>query len=163
MAKQKKKAVKKTAPRKPASPAGAAEKFMKDLSAKAELLHKKRRMIDSLKEKHHRETEDLFAEISSLKAEVLSGLKIIGLSQVKVRGGASYYISKTHGFEIKNPIAMERWAFDRRLVRPDKDLVKQELKKLAEKENLPEFAVPVEGETISYRSNKKPEDGKKKS
>lgn len=162
MAKQKKKSVKKPAaikirpaatPKKSAA-SSAAAKFMTEISAKAELLNRKRRSIDTLKEKHKRESDQLFAEISKLKGEVLAGLKIVGLKSVKVRGGASYFISKTHGFEIKNPLALHGWAAQKKLVRPDMDLVKQELKKLAEKNELPAFVAPVEGETISYRSNK---------
>lgn len=147
---------------KASSASTAAAKFMTEISAKAELLHRKRRSIDALKEKHQRETDQLYADISKLKGEVLAGLKVVGLSSVKVRGGASYYIAKTHGFEIKSDIHLRAWATEKRLVRPDMDLVKQELRKLAEKKQLPAFVAPVDGETISYRSNKKPEDGKKK-
>lgn len=137
------------------SPSGsAAANFVKDVSAKAERLHKLRKGIDAMKEKQRIELEARFAEVSTLKAEVLSGLKLIGLSSVKVRGGASYYISKTHGFQVKSQIHLDGWAREKGLVRPDMDRVKQELKKLAKAEKLPSFVEPVDGETISYRSNK---------
>jgi hypothetical protein len=127
---------------------------VKDVSAKAERLHKLRKGIDAMKEKQRIELEARFAEVATLKAEVLSGLKLIGLSSVKVRGGASYYISKTHGFQVKSQIHLDGWAREKGLVRPDMDRVKQELKKLAKAEKLPSFVEPVDGETISYRSNK---------
>jgi len=166
MSTSKKKAVKKTAKKTTgkksgtakAAPASAAADFVKDVSAKAERLHKLRASIDKVKEKHQRELEGVFAEVSNLKAEVLSGLKIIGLSSVKVRGGASYYISKSKGFQIKSPIHLDGWAMERRLVKPDMDRVKQELRKLAKEDKLPSFVEPVETETISYRSNKKNDD-----
>lgn len=159
MATSKKKVVKKAA-KKSGSPSGnAAANFVKDVSAKAEQLHKLRKGIDALKEKHKREMDERFAIVSNLKAEVLAGLKLIGLSSVKVRGGASYYISKTHGFQVKSEIHLQGWAKERGLVRPDMERVKQELKKLAKAEKLPSFVEPVDGETISYRSNK-PAEGK---
>lgn len=153
MAVKAKKTSKKT--RRPVSPAASAAKFFKDVSKKADRLHKLRKETDALKEKHRREMEKHFAEMSKLKAEVLIGLKAVNLSSVKVRGGASYYISKQRGFQITNTFTLRGWAIERKLVNPDMTLVKQELRKLAKKESLPSFAVPVESETISYRSNKK--------
>lgn len=159
MATSKKKVVKKpVAKKKPASPGGsAAANFVKDVSEKAERLHKLRRGIDAMKEKQRIELESRFAEVANLKAEVLAGLKLIGLSSVKVRGGASYFISKKKGFQIKSEIHLQGWAKEKGLVRPDMDLVKQALGKLTKDDKLPSFAVPVETETISYRNPKKPE------
>ena len=131
----------------------AAANFVKNVSSKAEELHRLRKGIDALKEKQKKEMDERFEKVALLKAEVLAGLKMIGLSSVKVREGASYFISKTHGFKIKNELALNGWARLKKLVRPDMDLVKQELKKLADKNKLPSFAEPVEGETISYRNN----------
>lgn len=148
MATSKKKVVKKS------KAETAAAGYMKQASAKAERLHKVRKSIDIIKARHARELESAFKEISDLKAELLSSFKVLGIASVKVRGGASYSITKTHGFQVKSPIHLEGWAKKEGLVRPDMDRVKQVLRKLAKAGKLPSFVAPVDGETISYRSNK---------
>lgn len=134
---------------------------MGDLSTKAERLYKVRKALVTREERFKKETETLFAEEAALKADVLDGLKSVNLASVRVRSGDTFFITKRKSFAITNPISMQKWAMKNRLVVPDKDLVKQKLKKLVELNKLPDFAELTEVDTISVR-HKEPEGKKKK-
>ena len=138
-----------------ATKAQAAGKFMRELSGKAELLHKARKAIDAIKARHERELEAHFAKISKLKAEVLTGLKVVGLSSVKLRSGDAYYKTTSTTFEIKNPIAFDSWARQNRFVRIDREMSKRKLQTLAQKNDLPEWAIAKPVETIGFRNKPK--------
>jgi len=127
---------------------------MRGLAAKAEALNKARKEVDVIKARHDRELEAHFGKIARLKTEVLAGLKLVGLSSVKLRDGNSYAKTKTTRFEILNPLAFEGWARAKKYTIVDRALAKQRLQNLAQKNALPAFAKAIPGETISYRSKK---------
>lgn len=132
----------------------AAANYIQKMNERAEELSKVRAEIRVREEKWKEETDHLFARERELKESLLDDLQSIGLSSVKVASGESYFISKTHDFEIKNPLQYDSWARDQRCVRIDKLLVKQRLNAALKKGELPEFVQPVERETISVRQAK---------
>lgn len=134
-----------------ADPGKAAAAFMGDLNAKAERLRQARKLLATREERYRKETEDLFREVATLKAAVLQGLKMVGLSSVKVRGGDTYFIAKRPTFEIKNPLSLRSWAVKQHLVRVDKEALHTRLLDLSRKKKLPSFVVKREMETISVR------------
>lgn len=141
----------------------AAAKFMKDLSFKAERLHKVRKDLATREERYARETESLFQEESNLKADLLSGLKLVNLASVRVRAGDTFFISKRSAFAFSNIKSLETWAVKNRLIKVDNELVKQKLKKIDTTKGLrlPSFVERTEVETISVRHNE-PKGKKKK-
>lgn len=128
------------------------------MNKSAERLSYVRGQIRSREERFKEETDALFVEERALREDLLVGLKMMGLSSVRTSSGDSYVLAKTHDFEISNPLAFETWARDNRCVTIDKRAAKQRLLASFKEGTLPEFAKPVDKETISVRSAKKEEE-----
>ena len=144
------------------SNASAAADFMKELHEKAEKLREVSAWLREREEMFKQETDAKFAEQDLLRSELLSALKTLGLSSVKVASGDSFIISKRKSFQFENEIALIKWATQHKLVTPDKMLVKQKLTKLLGTPEFPEFAKVVEQESITVRKAAGKEDKEEK-
>lgn len=125
------------------------------INSSAERLSEVRKLINTREERFKEETDALYAEEKQLKADVLLGLKDIGLVSVRTEGGDSYYISKTQDFIPKNPLAYEKWAKESGLVRIDSSMAKTKLRELLKKDQVPDFIEVRPRETISVKTAKK--------
>lgn len=132
----------------------AAANFVAEMNARAERLAEVRGKLREREEQYKADTDAWFAEERQLKEQLLADLKTIGLKSIKTTSGESYVISTTHAYEARNPLELERWATEQRLVRVDRELIKSKLRTLDRAGQLPEFITVIDKETISIRKPK---------
>lgn len=129
-----------------------AKTFMAEMNTLAEELYVVRQGLNTREERFKEETSTLYEKEAVLKADLLERLKAVGLTSVKVSSGDTWFISKRPVVDVKNELALQAWAIDQKLVKPDQDKIKARLKDMvAEKVDLPTFLGLSDRETISIR------------
>jgi len=130
------------------------------LNEMAERLQQVRMNIKTAEARFKAETDADYTAEKELKAELVLGMKKIGIKSVGVIDGDTYALTKTHDFVTNNPIAEMEWAKTQRVLRIDRTLIKQRYRDALKKNELPDFVEAVPRETISIRTAKKDKDTK---
>lgn len=127
----------------------AAADFVAGMNKKAERLAEVRANLAQREEQYKRDTDAWFAEEKELRLQILEDLKALNLKSVSAPNGERYSITRKPTFEIENPLAMERWAVEQKLVTVSKEMVKSKLERLHKENALPDFVKVGERETIT--------------